>query len=158
MYLDGGDVVAIHTLACAARGIYEKHCSMAGIPRFYDHIAATYPEMRQKEIFDALNHARNFFKHPDADGDLAAEIELSDKDNKLMLFLAAYDCSALLTAQTPRLVQAYNAWFMATEPDFSDHACAQGLEARYPGISRGTVDEQRMFGRRFVQDVIAGKI
>lgn len=38
MYMDGGDAVAVHTLACAAREIYEKHCRFAGKDRFYDHI------------------------------------------------------------------------------------------------------------------------
>ncbi|MYM71758.1 hypothetical protein GTP56_06040 [Duganella sp. FT134W] len=68
MYLSGGDRVAVHTLACAAREIYEKHCKMAGIQRFYDEIAATYPDSTQKQVFDILNSTRNFLKHPDADG------------------------------------------------------------------------------------------
>jgi hypothetical protein len=157
LFMKGGDIVAVHTLACAAREIYEKHCQLANIIRFYDHIATTYPEKTKKEIFDVLNSARNFFKHPDSQGNLDATIELSDKENKLMLFLATYDCSALLTDQTPLIVQAYNVWFMATEPGFRDGDCLRGMEESYHGIGSASTDEQRSIGCRFIDDTLSGK-
>lgn len=157
MSFDGGDPVAVHTLACAAREICEKHCRMAGVSRFFDQIAKTYPDNSETEIFCVLNSARNFFKHPDAAGNLDAEIELSDRDNKLMLFLATYDCSALLAERTPVDVQAYNVWFMATEPDF-DGDCAQGLEEHYPGIASASPDAQRAIGKQLLSDAVAGKL
>lgn len=157
LFMANGDIVAIHTLACAAREIYEKHCRLAGIERFYDHIAVTHPDKTEKEIFSALNHARNFFKHPDPEGKLDATIEFSDRENKLTLFLATYDCAALLTDQTPAIVQAYNIWFMATEPDFADGDCAKGLKALYPNIETLSDEQQRAVGRQFIDDVISGK-
>lgn len=156
MYLNDGDMVAIHTLACAAREIYERHCQMAGIKRFYDEIAATYPDSTQKQIFDILNGARNFLKHPDADGNLDAVIELSDRDNKLMLFVAGHDCACLFGDQTPMIVQAYNVWILATEPDLQG-VCAAEMEARYPGLVNGSTDEQKAIGLRFVEDALSGK-
>ncbi|MYM22165.1 hypothetical protein GTP46_05850 [Duganella sp. FT135W] len=156
MYLNGGDMVAIHTLACAAREIYEKHCQKAGIKRFYDEIAATYPDSTQNQIFDILNSTRNFLKHPDSDGNLDAVIELSDRDNKLTLFVAAYDCACLLGEQTPVIVQAYNVWILATEPDLQG-ACTTEMETRYPGLVSGSAEEQKAIGLRFVEDALSGK-
>ena len=37
MYFSGGDPAPVHTLACAAREIYEKHCEAAGIGRNFSH-------------------------------------------------------------------------------------------------------------------------
>jgi len=156
MYLNGGDMVAIHTLACAAREIYEKHCKMAGIKRFYDEIAATYPDSTQKQIFDILNSTRNFLKHPDAEGNLDAVIELCDRDNKLMLFVAAHDSACLLDDKAPMIVHAYNVWVLATEPDLQG-VCAAEMEIRYPGLVNGTADEQRAIGLRFVEDALSGQ-
>jgi hypothetical protein len=156
MHLNGGDMVAIHTLACAAREIYEKHCQMTGLKRFYDEIAATYPDNTQKQIFDILNSTRNFLKHPDADGNLDAVIELCDRDNKLMLFVAAHDCACLLGEQTPIIIQAYNVWILATELDLHG-VCAGEMETRYPGLINGSADEQRAIGLRFVEDALSGK-
>lgn len=157
MHLTGGDIVAVHTLACAAREIYERHCQMAGTRRFYDEIAATYPESTQKQVYEVLNRTRNFLKHPDGDGNLDARIALCDRDNKLMLFIATHDCACLLGEQTPLIVQAYNVWVLATEPDL-DGACAAEMKARYPGIANGSPDQQRTIGWRFIQDTLSGKL
>jgi len=37
MLLENGDLAAIHTLACAAREIYEKHCERGDIDQQYYH-------------------------------------------------------------------------------------------------------------------------
>lgn len=103
-----------------------------------------------------MNGARNFLKHPDADGNLDAVIELSDRDNKLMLFVAAHDCAGLFGEQTQMIVQAYNVWILATEPDLQG-ACAAEMEAKYPGLVKGSPDEQRAIGLRFVEDALSGK-
>ena len=158
MYMAGGDIVAIHTLACSAREIYEKHCLQAGIGRMFDQIQASHPDEAEKALWAVLNGARNFFKHPDPNGDLNAKIELSDHDNKLMLFCSTYDCSQLCKDQTPLIVQAYNVWIMATEPDFGDGDCLRGMEMQYPGIGSASPDEQRSIGCRFIDDVLSGKI
>lgn len=156
LYFSGDDVVAIHTLTCAAREIYEKHCDFVHIPRFFDVIRESHPDKEGKEIWSILNGARNFFKHPDIEGNLQAEISLSERDNKLMLFIACYDCAALCNDDTPLVVQAFNVWFLATEPDFPGF-CAQGLEAEYPGVSSENEQRQKLIGRKFLEDVLARK-
>jgi hypothetical protein len=83
-------------------------------------------------------------------------IELGDRDNKLMLFVAAYDCACLFGDQTPMIVQAYNVWILATEPDLQD-MCAADMEIRYPGLVSGSAEEQKVIGLRFVEDALSGK-
>jgi hypothetical protein len=43
MFFADDDAVAVHTLACAAREIYEKRCGTAGIKRMMDHIKESNP-------------------------------------------------------------------------------------------------------------------
>jgi hypothetical protein len=50
LFLTDDDAVAVHTLACAAREIYEKRCGTAGIERMLDHIKESNPSLTQKEI------------------------------------------------------------------------------------------------------------
>jgi hypothetical protein len=158
LFMSGDDMVAVHTLACAAREIYEKHCEFAGIERFYDLIVKAFPEKSKKEIFEVLNKPRNFFKHSDSNSSLDATIELSDRDNKLMLFLATHDCATLLEDKAPKIVHAYNAWFIATEPDCKHESYENYLENWYPDIKSVSDKEQRVIGRQLIDDIISGKI
>ncbi|MGF6985184.1 hypothetical protein QFZ99_004661 [Paraburkholderia atlantica] len=105
MYLVDGDAVAVHTLSCAAREIYEKHCAHLELDRGFDYIKASNPEYKEKDLWNVLNGARNFFKHPGKS--LEEEIELRDTDNKHMLFLACHDCAMLCPGQHPPEVQAF---------------------------------------------------
>ena len=41
MHFDDDDVAAIHTLVCAAREIYEKHCEVQGVERMFEMIEAS---------------------------------------------------------------------------------------------------------------------
>jgi hypothetical protein len=77
MFFADDDAVAVHTLACAAREIYEKRCGTAGIERMLDHIKDSNPLLTQKEIMTVLNEPRNFFKHPSKNPD--DSIDFSDE-------------------------------------------------------------------------------
>lgn len=155
MYFADDDLVAIHTLTCAAREIYEKHCKAANSSRMFDLVQAEHPAHTEKALWSAFNDVRNFLKHPDSNGDLNVTVELSDRINKLMLFCTCYDCAMLCAEQTPVEVNAYHLWFMATEPNF-DSDWATGL-AWYPGIRDMSAVEQRRAGRQFVEDTLSGK-
>jgi len=114
LFFNDNDSIAVHTLACAAREIYEKHCGKAGVTRMLDHIKACNPHYTQKRIFDLLNAARNFFKH---DGTTLGDvIEFSDEMNDFPLFSACYDCTMLCAPNQPAEVQAYSIWFITVNP------------------------------------------
>jgi len=53
--------VAIHTLTCAAREIYEMHRRNQGRGR--DIVKEANPSYSEKQLWDMLNRHRNFFKH-----------------------------------------------------------------------------------------------
>jgi hypothetical protein len=53
----------VHTLACAAREIYEKDCHKAGRGRMFDFVQAGNPVHAEKKLWNLLNVARSFFKH-----------------------------------------------------------------------------------------------
>ena len=163
MYFAEGDLVAIHTFACAAREIYEKHCEKAGIDRMFNHIRATHTET-DKRLWEILNGARNFFKHP---GESLDEfIELRDSDNKAMLFIACHDCAMLCREEQPIEAQVFNIWFMATE--FPSDAQSDGkdkamvilgfLDSKFPGLRTASPAEQKKIGLHFLAEADAGRL
>lgn len=160
MYFSGGDQVAVHTLACAAREIFEKHCERTGIDRLFDHIREAHA-LSDKNLWTILNGARNFFKHPSDSLDDA--IELRDSDNKAILFVACHDCAMLLREAQPVEVQAFNLWFMATEfpSDFQSEDQFRAMEilkqidAKYPGLRQASPCDQKAWGNRILTESLA---
>lgn len=156
-YFDDGDPVAIHTLAGAARELYEKHCEKAGIDRMFNHIQATH-QRPDKDLWNILNGARNFFKHPSESLDDA--IELRDSDNKATLFIACHDCAILCGEEQPIEVQVFNTWFMATE--FPNETCSadreaaaailKNLDSLFPGLRAAPPQDQKSWGRRLLAE------
>lgn len=168
MYFAGDDQVSIHTLVCAAREIYEKHCELAGIDRMFNYIKASHPDHDDKKLWKILNNARNFFKHPDPDGDLNSSIQINDVDNRAMLFCACHDCAMLCGPNQPAEVQVFIVWFMATEFPCTDDAEQTDLDAaneiqdlldrEFPGLRGAPLEEQRERGKRLLQDVVCGNV
>ena len=154
MYFDDADPVAIHTLACAAREIYEKNCKKAGIDRMFNHIQETHRQATEKELWDILNGARNFFKHPGES--LDETIELRDRDNKHMLFVACHDCAILCKAEQPAEVQVFTTWFMAIEFPSEDKESPleilELLDRSFPGIRGISASEQKQWGRKLLAE------
>jgi hypothetical protein len=170
LFFDDGDPIAVHTLACAAREIYEKHCGKAGVERMLDHIKASNPNYTQKQIMDLINAARNFFKHDGQSLDDA--IEFSDEMNDFALFSACYDCTMLCTLNQPGEVQAYSIWFIAVKQPFiavkqphEDGANRvdieqprrvakelETLDTLFPGLRNATRVEQKRAGRTLLDE------
>jgi hypothetical protein len=168
LFFNDGDPVSVHTLTCAAREIYEKHCARAGIPRFFDLIKMGNPSFSDRVLWNVLNEARNFFKHP-ADS-LDDSIEFADEINDSMLLAASFD-SEVLCGEGRLLVEAdaFLLWFKATSTQFlvdgalPDETEAdrylRDLDARYPGLRASPRSEKKRFGRALFSDgcpVIAG--
>ena len=161
MYFDDDDVAAIHTVACAAREIYEKHCESQGVERMFEQIEAANPERNRKQLWDILNEPRNFMKHPEASKDLAARLELDDGMNNAMIWVACHDCAMLCQKAQPPEVSAYVLWFLGTQVtrDARDPADVEradqilgDLERRYPGLREATPMEQKRIGKKMLQD------
>jgi hypothetical protein len=157
------DAVAVHTLACAAREIYEKHCRKAGRGRMFDFVRAGNPGHEERQLWNLLNAGRNFFKH---EGDaLDDRIEFDDTMNDFALLSACTDCATLTTPHQPAEVQAFKIWFVSVEaPDEEAMAAADAAEANacralqaqidrlFPGLRTAPRAEKKRFGRRLLED------
>lgn len=159
LYFDDGDIAAIHTLTCAAREIYEKHCEAAGVERMFTYIESANPEKRRRELWDILNGPRNFLKHPDPGRDLAVTMELTDDMNATMLLMACHDCTMLCKQDVPPEADAFCVWFLAARWPTSETAMpnagrvqgmAEVIEKGYPGIRQASLGEQKRFGREMI--------
>ena len=149
LYFDDGDLVATHTRACAAREIFEKHCKMDQRHRMFDEVRRRHPDATEKELWEVLNRARNFFKHPDQNGNLDATIELGHDDNKMTIFMAAYDCASLLDMDAPKIFMRYITWFVGTEPFYRQHL--PELDTHFPGLDSVDAETQWAIGKIFVK-------
>jgi hypothetical protein len=85
---DDGDIVAIHTLACAAHEIIETLNRRDGGAATLRQGFETYikPDTRD-EFYSKLMAAKNFFKHADRDPD--SEIKFSPSESELFMVDAA---------------------------------------------------------------------
>jgi hypothetical protein len=161
MYFDDDDLAAIHTLACAAREIYEKHCAAQGLERMFELIASAHPERSAKELWDIINGPRNFLKHPETSMDLSAELELDDGMNATMLWVACHDCALLCRATQPPEVQAFNLWFVVTRFSLIDRNdpneegvtnLTDAIERNYPSLRTAPLAIQKRIGKTMVHD------
>ncbi len=165
LYFDDRDLASIHTLACAAREIYEKHCKAKGVARMFDMIESSNPDRNSKQLWDILNGARNFLKHPEPSMDLDAKLEIDDEMNATMMFVASHDCATLCDADQPPEVQAYNLWFIATRfprGDESMHSepadqlrygeIIAAIDRAYPGLRNASLSEQKAVGKKMIRN------
>jgi hypothetical protein len=169
MFFADGDPVAVHTLACAAREIYEKHCRKEGRGRMFDFVQAGNPGRADKELWNLLNAARNFFKH---DGDsLDQSIEFDDTMNDFAILSACTDCATLCGPHQPVEVQAFSIWFVAVESpdeqamaeaDPADANACRAMQAQidrlYQGLRTAPRAEKKRFGQRLLDDAMAGRL
>lgn len=163
MYFYDGDMAAIHTLAGAAREIFEKHCKKKNINRFFDYVQSTHNQP-EKELWNIINKARNFFKHPSESLDDA--IDLEDGDNKSMLFIACHDCAMLLGAEQPIEVQVFNIWWLATESpsdaeqdENKDSAEILAIiDATYPELRASSPAKQKQCGYQWLKNADSGAL
>ena len=157
LYFDDDDLAAIHTLACAAREIYEKHCEAQGVERMFEQLEAANPDRSRKELWGILNGPRNWLKHPEASMDLSARLELDDEMNACMLWVACHDCAMLCKEAQPPEVQAYTLWFLATRfprdggSTRSDEILA-AIDGGYPTLRHSSPAEQKRIGAAMLQE------
>ena len=156
MFFAEEDAVAVHTLACAAREIYEKHCCRQGRGRMFDIVKEANPAYTEKELWHVLNGPRNFFKHPSET--TADEIEFSDLLNDFMLVAACNDCATLCGPNKTVEIEAFMTWFLTVHeydegtpsPDPRElsqlNDAMRALDKRFPGLRTAPRTEQKRFG------------
>jgi len=163
MYFADDDLAAIHTLVCAAREIFEKHCEAQGVERMFEQIEAANPGRTTKDLWVILNGSRNFLKHPEASMDLSARLELDDEMNACMLWVACHDCGMLCREEQPPEVSAFITWFLGTRFPRDDKGTEENaradqilgdIERAYPGLRTAPLDEQKRVGKRIVQAAV----
>jgi hypothetical protein len=81
----GGDVVSVHTLACAAAKVLHDLLKAKGGESWRDIMVASHPGMKKEQVYQTLTRAQNFFKH--ADKDPEAELDFDEKTNDDMIFV-----------------------------------------------------------------------
>jgi hypothetical protein len=161
MYFQDDDAVSIHTLACAAREIYEKRCKSEGADRMFEHLLEANPHLDESGMWKVLNHQRNFFKHPvganEPDG-----VEIDDDTNAAALLIASYDCCSLCGGSDalPAAV-VFNGWYLAVNdmneagaaPDQIEDAkqCISLFESSFPGLRAASKVEQKQLGLDLLQ-------
>lgn len=160
MFFDDSDAVAIHTLACAAREIYEKHCKALSINRMFEAIKSVNTGHTETQLWNILNKARNFFKH---EGESLDEtIEFDEGSNDYTLFIACHDCAMLSGGKQPVEVQAFTAWFFCVHE--ADMGGPQGdsaeaateisaiIENKFPGLRSASRAEQKRRGHDIIRE------
>lgn len=157
LFFNDGDPVSVHTLACAAREIYEKSLRAHGRERVIDTIALDRTDWHESEILHTLNERRNFFKHP-TKGDL----KFSDEDNDCVLLVASLDCTELCGDGSPQEASAFLLWMTATSAQFPRGGSVlseieadrvlKDLDDRYPGLRDSSRVEKKRFGRELFSD------
>src|SRR5690606_12135036 len=93
LLFDGGDVVSVHTLACAGTNVLRDILRSQGGEAWHDAIVASYSGLEQ-EIHRTLTRAQNFFKH--ADRDPQAELDFDESMNDETIIVATLEYGELL--------------------------------------------------------------
>lgn len=150
LYFADGDPVAVHTLACAAREIFEKRIQKAGRPRFVDYFRDAHPQMSEKQILAMFNKARNFFKHDREEGN--DTIPFNDFSNDPMLFVAGNECARLMGRDQPEEVDVFNIWFSIIYDMYPPPDVAAILMHRYGDFRKLNRGEQKKVGARMLAD------
>src|SRR5258708_3819853 len=165
LFFENEAPVAVHTLACAAREIYEKHCRKADLTRTFDYVKESHPAHAEKDLWNILNGPRNFFKH--SGESLDETVEFSDTYNDFMLLSACHDCGMLMgPGKNPLPMQAFGTWFLTTQMPFTEGATQEetrmsagigaALDVSFPGMRDSSRSDQKKFGAWLHHQVTAG--
>lgn len=145
LLFDGGDIVSVHTLACAAANVFRDILKAQGGETWRDAIIESHPGM-QREVYATLVRAHNFFKH--ADRDPQAELQFDENTNDETIIVTTLEYSELLRLgarpgrtmlTTPMSV--FQLWYFAKDPrvllEVPDDSGVQILTAAnrlFPGL------------------------
>jgi hypothetical protein len=120
LLFQGGDVVSVHTLACAAANVLRDILKSQGNKGWHDAIIENHPGIEQ-EIRQVLARAQNFFKH--ADRDAEEELDFDENSNDEIILVATLEYGELLTLGAPSgrttitiPMSVFQLWYVAKNP------------------------------------------
>jgi hypothetical protein len=110
LFVDGGDVVSIHTLASAANAILKDICRKKNAPDSFDAeiVRIVRPE-KVKEFHRIMNRHANFFKHADTDADGIVE-DFKEEQNDGLLLRCLWNYRAAGFPYSPAM-GGFTTWF-----------------------------------------------
>jgi hypothetical protein len=120
LLFDGGDVVSVHTLACAAANVLRDILRASGGETWQDAIISTYPGM-EREIRQTLVRAQNFFKHADRDPEDALDFDEKSNDETIIVATLEYGDLLRVGAASGRTkitipMSIFQMWYFAKDP------------------------------------------
>jgi hypothetical protein len=148
LYLNDNDPVAVHCLACGGGEIAEFLTRQAKQKPFIEHIIATFPERKAREIRILRNQYWNAFKHAtDKEGnkreDLTLLAQFTDEQNDHALFIGWYDYM-LAVGALPIEAQAHQTWYFAKYPEKLNQGVDKDrYEKLFPNIGKLPRAEQK---------------
>jgi hypothetical protein len=168
LLFDGGDVVSVHTLACAAANVLRDILRAQGGTAWHDAIIASHPGIEQ-EIRQTLARAQNFFKH--ANRDPEEELDFDENNNDETIIVATLEYGELLrlgAAPSRRTVitipmSVFQLWYFAKDqrvlleaPDNSGVEIATQAKRLFPGLQNIPRIEQLAQGAEILRRREAG--
>jgi hypothetical protein len=115
LYFDDRDPISVHTLTTAAGEIVDKICEGKGLVSMRNGLLDNIPPPRRREVADALNRARNFFKHASSTKPDETLRDFSDDTNLFTIIFVA-DGLRMLGSEIPES-QTFGAWVSVVEPE-----------------------------------------
>ncbi|MFH1833059.1 MAG: hypothetical protein ABH816_02720 [Candidatus Levyibacteriota bacterium] len=112
LFLNGGDIVAIHLVISACQEI------LGAIGRsdksIRSELLKRVKKEKQKEVVNKLNEAYNFFKHADTDSDKLLKFNPDASEFAIFDSIAMYQA---ITSEATGLMQAFRVWFYLKHSD-----------------------------------------
>lgn len=148
-----GDVVSIHTLACAAAEVFRGILQAKDGHSWQDAIIETYAG-REQEVRRTLARARNFFKH--ADRDPQETLDFDEVTNDETIIVATLEYGEILRLGAPsgqtkatNPMSIFQLWYFAKDPRFFQEGSnklgeeiVQRAQCLFPGLTEISREEQ----------------
>lgn len=154
LYFAGGDVVSVYSLAANSWEVIDALCVRAGVESMSVQARENVPSGRDLKRNYINSPYRNFFKHADSDPDERLEPP-SVSHLEGLLFLAVEDYIRL-HHRSPIQLQAFQAWYLAKNPDKIDVRAAKDLITRlqvaFPHLLSLSHADQLAEGRRAIHE------
>jgi hypothetical protein len=157
LHFEGRDLVSIFSLAANAWEIIDALCEVRRIESFSRQVRENVPQGKDLKRHYINSPYRNFFKHADHDPD-ATVPKLSTANVDAIIFLGVEDYLRLFE-RAPVEFQAYQLWYLATNPDkLAAERLADVLESTndiFPGILDLPRGDQLSLGKRALQEAMS---
>ena len=148
LFLNDGDPVSVHCLACGGGEVAETLTERAGGEPFSAHALGVVPDLTKRSLREMRNRYWNAFKHALDHAGMERQDEeileqFSDEKNDHVLFVGWYDL-ALAAGKMPVEAQAFQAWYFARFPEKLADECDPAVyDAIFPDLNSLTRADQK---------------